>query len=274
MVLLDGIRLRNELLDNYKQIIIQEDLKITLAIIQIGNNESSNTYIKNKIKYTEKVGIKTNLIKLPETITEEEVLKIINELNEDKEITGIIIQSPVPNHLNFKNLARKISNTKDVDGLSKDHILDIIDNKETILPCTVKGILTLFDYYNIELEGKNIVVIGRSDIVGKPLSESLVNKNATVTICHSKTKDLEVYTKKADIIISAVGKPNLINKEMVKENFIGIDVGINIIEGKIVGDFNENVKEKSSYLTPVPGGVGPMTIAMLVYNLIKLKKGQ
>lgn len=274
MTILDGKKIRDELIENYKKIIQEKDLNIVLAIIQIGENPSSSTYIKNKEIFTKKVGIETKVLKLSENIKEEECINLINQLNNDPTITGILIQSPLPNHLDFKKLSRLIIDSKDVDGLSKNNLFSIRDNKEIILPCTVKGILELLAYYHLDVAGKNIVVIGRSEIVGRPLTDALINRDATITLCHSKTKNIEMYTSQADIIISAVGKPNLITKEMVKEDFIGIDVGINIVSDKIVGDFNENVKEKASYLTPVPGGVGPMTIAMLISNLIELKKGQ
>ena len=274
MTILDGKKIRDELIENYKKIIQEKDLNIVLAIIQIGENPSSSTYIKNKEIFTKKVGIETKVLKLSEDIKEEECINLINQLNNDPTITGILIQSPLPNHLDFKKLSRLIIDSKDVDGLSKNNLFSIRDNKENILPCTVKGILELLAYYHLNVAEKNIVVIGRSEIVGRPLTDALINRNATVTLCHSKTKNIEMYTSQADIVISAVGKPNLINKEMVKEGFIGIDVGINKVGDKIVGDFNENVKEKASYLTPVPGGVGPMTIAMLISNLIELKKGQ
>lgn len=274
MIILDGKKIRNELLEAYKRIIQENDLKISLAIIQIGNNEASNTYIKNKEKYCNLVGIKTKVIKIEENCKEEQCLSLINQLNKDDTITGIILQSPVPNHIDFKKIVRTISDEKDVDGLSKKNLFAIRDNEEIILPCTVKGVLRLLEYYQISIEGKNIVVIGRSNIVGRPLTDALINRNATVTLCHSKTKSLNEFTKLADIVVSAVGKPNLITKEMVKEGFIGIDIGINILDGKLVGDFHENTKEKASYLTPVPGGVGPMTISMIIENLIELKRGQ
>ena len=274
MTILDGKKIREELLEKYKEIIQEQDLNIVLAIIQIGDNYSSNTYVKNKEKYTNKVGIKTQIFRLPEDIKEEECITLINQLNNDKTITGILVQSPLPKHLNFKKLSRLILDSKDVDGLSKNNLFGLRDNKEIIIPCTVKGILKILAYYEISVEGKNIVIIGRSDIVGRPLTDALINRNATVTICHSKTKNIEMYTSQADIVISAVGHPNLITKDMVKEQFIGIDVGINYVDGKLVGDFHESVKEKASYLTPVPGGVGPMTIAMLIDNLIDLKRGQ
>ena len=277
MTILDGKKIRDELIENYKKIIQEKDLNIVLAIIQIGDNPSSSTYIKNKEIFTKKVGIETKVLKLPDNIKEEELVKANEEynLNEDKNLVNELrAKKYVDGEHHFKKLSRLIIESKDVDGLSKNNLFSIRDNKEIILPCTVKGILELLAYYHLNVAEKNIVVIGRSEIVGRPLTDALINRNATVTLCHSKTKNIEMYTSQADIVISAVGKPNLINKEMVKEGFIGIDVGINKVGDKIVGDFNENVQEKASYLTPVPGGVGPMTIAMLISNLIELKKGQ
>jgi len=273
MKVMSGTEVRKELLENYKKIIEEEKLKIGLAIIQLGDNESSNTYIRNKIKYSESVGINTQLIKLEESTTEEELLKCIDKLNKDKKVTGIILQAPVPDHIDFTKCARSILDEKDVDGFSAGNLFAIRDNNEKMIPCTVKGILKLFEYYKIPLEGKNVVVIGRSNIVGRPLADALINRNATVTLCHSKTKDLERHTKKADIVVSAVGRANLITKEMVRKGFIGIDVGINVTkDGKLVGDFSKDVEYKASYLTPVPGGVGPMTVAMIIDNLIDLAR--
>lgn len=271
---ISGTKVRKELLEKYKEIISKEKLDISLTIIQVGNNESSNTYIRNKLKYTEEVGIKSNLIKLEESTSEEEILKLIKNLNKDPKVTGIILQSPLPKHIDFTKCARSIADEKDVDGFSEKNLFAIRDNNEQIIPCTVKGILELFKYYKIPLEGKNVVVIGRSNIVGRPLADALINRNATVTLCHSKTKDLEKHTKRADIVISAVGKANFITKDMVRKNFIGIDVGINIVNSKLVGDFSKDTSEKASYLTPVPGGVGPMTVAMIIDNLIEMKRNK
>ncbi len=272
MKVISGTKVRKELLEKYRETIQKKKLKIGLAIIQLGDNEASNTYIRNKLKYTEEVGIESNLIKLPEKTKEAELIKVIEELNKDKKVTGIILQSPTPDHIDFTKCARLIDPKKDVDGFSEENLFSIRDNNEKIIPCTVKGILKLFDSYNIPVAGKDIVVIGRSNIVGRPLADALINRNATVTICHSKTKNLEKYTKHADIVVSAVGKPNLVTKEMVKRGFIGIDVGINMVDGKLVGDFTKEAGEKASYMTPVPGGVGPMTIAMIIDNLIELKE--
>ena len=269
MNIISGTEVRKKLLEEYKEKIKKDNLKISLVIIQVGDNEASNTYIRNKLKYTKEVGIKSKLMKLDESISEEELIEIIKKLNRSK-TTGIILQSPLPKHIDFTKCARLIKDSKDVDGFSKDNLFGIRDNNEKIIPCTVKGILKLFEYYNIDVSGKNVVVLGRSNIVGRPLADALINRNATVTLCHSKTINLEEYTKRADILISAVGKANLITKDMVKKDFIGIDVGINVVNGKLTGDFSKDVEEKASYLTPVPGGVGPMTVAMIIDNLIEL----
>ena len=271
MELIKGNEVRSELLKTYQETIEQEDLKITLAIVQVGDNPESNKYIKNKVKYTEQVGIKTIHFKLMESTSEEEIISLIKQLNADETITGIILQSPTPRHINFKKCARLILPEKDVDGFTSENLFAIRDNDEQIIPCTVKGILKLLEYYDISIEGENIVIIGRSNIVGRPMADSLINRNATVTVCHSKTKDLAHHTKKADIIVSAVGEPNLITADMVKDDFIGIDVGISFKDGKLVGDINKDAYSKASFITPVPGGVGPMTVAMIIDNLIELK---
>lgn len=271
MIILDGKKYRDELLEQYKEKIEKENLNITLAIIQVGSNEASNIYVKNKIKFCNKVGIKVDSRILSSEIKEEELLDIIEELNSDENITGIILQSPTPKHIDFDNCCESILPTKDVDGFGKDNIYSLYMNNENILPCTVKGIIKLLEHYNIELTGKNITIVGRGNIVGKPLQLALENRDATVTLCHSKTLQLEKHIKDADILISAVGKPNLINKDMVKENVVVVDVAINRVDGKICGDFNENVAEKASMITPVPGGIGPMTIAMIIDNLIEMK---
>jgi methylenetetrahydrofolate dehydrogenase (NADP+)/methenyltetrahydrofolate cyclohydrolase len=189
MQIISGTEVRKELLEEYRKTISKENLKISLVIIQVGDNPSSNTYIRNKLKYTKEVGIKAKLMKLDESITEEELINIIKKLNRSK-VTGIILQSPLPSHINFTKCARLIKDSKDVDGFSSNNLFAIRDNNEKIIPCTVKGILKLLEYYKIDVEGKNVVVIGRSNIVGRPLADALINRNATVTLCHSKTKNL------------------------------------------------------------------------------------
>jgi len=272
MEFINGVEVRNELLKEYKDIIERENLSISLAIIQVDDDPASNTYIRNKIKYCEEVGIRTRLIRLGGMINQSVIESIIESLNVDPEVTGIILQSPLPIHLDFTSLARLIDPEKDVDGFTEKNLFGVRDNKENIVPCTVRGILKLIEHYQIDLENKSTVVIGRSNIVGRPLFDALVNRDATVTLCHSKTKNLALYTRNADLVISAVGKPNLITPDMVKDNFIGIDVGISVVDGKLVGDFSKDTYPKASLITPVPGGVGPMTVAMIIGNLIDMKR--
>ncbi len=273
-MILDGKKLREELLANYKNIIEKENLKIKLAIIQVGDNEASNIYVKNKEKYCNMVGIKTDIYKLSSDTKEEELINLIDKLNKIKEVTGIILQSPVPKHINYDKCSKTILSSKDVDGFTKENIYKLYMNEDTIMPATVKGIIVLLKKYNINIDGSNVVIIGRGNIVGKPLSLALTNENATVSLLHSHTKDITKYTKEADIIISACGTPKIITSDMIKDNSVVIDVGVNRINGKIVGDVDfESVSKKASYITPNPGGVGPMTIAMIIDNLIKLKRG-
>lgn len=273
-MILDGKKLREELLANYKNIIEKENLKIKLAIIQVGDNEASNIYVKNKEKYCNMVGIKTDTYKLSSDTKEEELINLIDKLNKIKEVTGIILQSPVPKHIDYDKCSKTILSSKDVDGFTKENIYKLYMNEDTIMPATVKGIIVLLKKYNINIDGSNVVIIGRGNIVGKPLSLALTNENATVSLLHSHTKDITKYTKEADIIISACGTPNIITSDMIKDNSVVIDVGVNRINGKIVGDVEfESVSKKASYITPNPGGVGPMTIAMIIDNLIKLKRG-
>lgn len=273
-MILDGKKLREELLANYKNIIEKENLKIKLAIIQVGDNEASNIYVKNKEKYCNMVGIKTDIYKLSSDTKEEELINLIDKLNKIKEVTGIILQSPVPKHIDYDKCSKTILSSKDVDGFTKENIYKLYMNEDTIMPATVKGIIVLLKKYNINIDGSNVVIIGRGNIVGKPLSLALTNENATVSLLHSHTKDITKYTKEADIIISACGTPNIITSDMIKDNSVVIDVGVNRINGKIVGDVDfESVSKKASYITPNPGGVGPMTIAMIIDNLIELKRG-
>ena len=245
--------------DSYKQTPI-------LAVVTVGDDEASKVYVENKRKACEYCGMSMMHFNYEESVKESEVIKKIKELNKDKSVNGIILQLPIPKKFNTKKILNTISPLKDVDGLTDISQGKILGGDATFIPCTPKGILEIFDYYKINLEGKNVVVIGRSDLVGKPIMLECINRNATVTMCHSKTVDLKKYTKNADVLIVAVGKKHLINKSMVKEGVVIIDVGITRIEGKIYGDVNPNVEEKASYVTPVPGGVGPMTVAMLLKN--------
>lgn len=275
MEILSGKDYRLSLLDEYKEIISKDKLDIRLVIILVGNNKASLTYVNNKIKYCEKVSIKVNLHKLDENIKEEDLISLIDKLNNDPLVNGIILQSPTPNHIDFKKCAGLINPLKDIDGFTKENVYNLYQSNNTLAPCTAKGIIKLIKHHNINIKSKHVVIVGRSEIVGKPLALMMLNEDATVTICHSKTENLGDITKTADILVSAVGKSKLINKDMVKNGFIGIDVGINFEDGKLVGDFDfDNIKDLASYITPVPGGVGPMTIAMIIENLIIAKKLQ
>lgn len=275
MTLLDGKSYREELLKEYKKEIEDKKLDITLAIIQIGNEPSSIAYIKNKIKYCDMVGIRTRLHYLGSKTTNEELKILINKLNLDDNITGIILQSPVPKGIDYVSCANLIDPKKDIDGFTKENIYNLYNNKKGIVPCTPKGVVKLLKHYDIKLAGKTITLLGRGLVAGRPLMLMLENENATVTLCHSKTKNLKAITKEADIVISAVGKPNLITGDMVKEGFIGVDIGLTSVDGKLVGDFDfEAVKDKASYITPSPGGVGPMTISMIIENLIEAKNNK
>lgn len=270
-MILDGKKLRDELLVQYKEKIKEEKLNITLAIILVGNNEASKLYIKNKEKYCTEVGIKVDKYLLDEDTSEEVLINLIKDLNEDEKVTGIILQSPVPNGIDFDKCSGMILPSKDVDGFTKDNVYNLYLNKKSILPCTVKGIIKLLEYYNIEINGKNVAIIGRGNIVGKPLAMALENRNATVSLLHSKTKDLKMFTKDADIVVVACGIPKLLKKEMIKEGSVVIDVGISSVDGKIVGDIDfDNIKDIALFVTPNPGGIGPMTIAMIIDNLIEM----
>ncbi len=243
-----------------------------LAVILVGENPSSLIYIKSKEKTCLDLGIDFELIKFAENVDSETIEHKIRELNNDKRVHSILVQCPLPNHLDSQKIIDIIDPLKDVDGLTSSNISNLVNNYGVNVPCTPAGIIKLLDFYNVELEGKHIVIVGRSNLVGKPLFHLLLNRNATVTMCHSKTKDFKKFTKEADILIVAVGKKDLINKEMIKENAILIDVGINRKDGskKIYGDINfDDVFEKCSLITPVPGGIGPMTVMMMMNNVVK-----
>lgn len=272
-MILDGKKLRDELLTNLKDRIKKYDLQIKLAIIEVGEDEASKIYIRNKERYCALVGIKTVKYQLPEDAAEEKLISLIASLNADKSITGIILQSPIPSHLDFDKLSNLIDSHKDVDGFTKDNVYNLYLNRETILPCTVKGIIKLLEHYKIDVAGKDIAIVGRGNIVGKPLSLALANKKATVSMLHSATKDLAMYTKNADIVIAACGSPHIIKENMIKDKAVVIDVGVSRVDGKITGDVDyESVINKASFITPNPGGVGPMTVAMIIDNLVEMKE--
>ncbi|MDC0450918.1 bifunctional 5,10-methylenetetrahydrofolate dehydrogenase/5,10-methenyltetrahydrofolate cyclohydrolase [Nitrosopumilus sp.] len=248
-----------------------EGINPCLATVLIGNNPASATYVKNKHKACEEVGIITKDHKLDESVTQQELNNIIDELNADVSVHGILVQLPLPKHLNEFAVTSRISPIKDVDGLTPHNSGLLSVKKAVLVACTPSGVMEMFDYHNINLEGKNIVLINRSNLVGKPLYHLLLEKNATVITCHSRTKDIEKFCKSADIIITAVGDRTkfILTPEMIKEGSIVIDVAISRFEDKLVGDCDyEKIIEKASFVTPVPGGVGPMTVAMLLKNTI------
>lgn len=274
MVIIDGKYVSDVIKEDIKQDIIENKLNPSLTVIQVGDNESSNIYIKNKEKACLKVGIKFNLLKYL-TITEDELIENIKKLNSDKNVNGIIVQLPLPESFNTNKILNVINPIKDVDGLTSINVGNLVLGNDALVSCTPLGIIKLLKYYNINLEGKKVTIIGRSNLVGKPLISLLLKENASVSVCHSKTLNIKDYTLDSDVIIVAVGKPKFLKEDYVKENAIIIDVGINKIDNKICGDVDfELVSQKSSYITPVPKGVGPMTIAMLLNNVVKAYRMQ
>lgn len=268
-IILDGKSLREKIFKDLKSKLDKMPVKPTLAVILAGNNPSSKIYVNNKKKCAEALGINSLVINYPENVTENELIEKIEELNNDKKITAILVQLPLPKHINKTKVIDAILPQKDVDGLTTYNCGKLFAGaKPYAYPCTPKGILMLLDEYNIEIEGKHAVVIGRSNLVGKPIAQMLLNRNATVTMCHSYTKNLADIIKTADIVVSAVGKNVVGEKNIIKNNCVIVDVGIFRDEsGKIRGDV-ENVSP--AYLSPVPGGVGPMTIASLMLNTVEL----
>lgn len=245
-----------------------------LAVVIVGENKASQIYVKSKIKSCNEIGISSTHISLPEITEEQSLLEEIDKLNNNPDIHGILVQLPLPEHINPQNIIERINPLKDVDCFTAVNIGKIfLGERKTAYPCTPAGVLELMKRYSIEIEGKNAVIVGRSNIVGKPLSLMLINEGATVTVCNSKTQDIKAITKTADILIAAVGQKNFITEDMVKEGAVVIDVGINRVDGKIYGDVDyDNVEKKASYITPVPGGIGPMTVAMLLKNCVRLYK--
>lgn len=278
-IIIDGKELAKKIRANLKiecEELKNKQINPKLAVIMVGDDLASKVYVRNKSKVCEDVGIEYKEYLLSSNTKQKELIELIEKLNQDKTINGILLQSPIPANLDINEAFRTISPQKDVDGFNPVNVGKLVLNQDTFVSCTPYGIMKMFEKYNIDLTGKNVVILGRSNIVGKPLMHCCLNKNATVTVCHSKTQNLAQKAKEADILISAIGKAQFVTADMVKENAVVIDVGINRLEnGKITGDVDfENVKEKASYITPVPGGVGPMTIAMLMNNVIKATKRQ
>jgi len=277
MTILDGKKLSAKIKENLKKEI--EELKkdgVTpgLAVILVGNDPASRTYVGMKSKACKETGIYSVVHEFPENITEKELLSTIDMINENPNIHGLLIQLPLPKHIDTTKILERVNPKKDVDGFHPYNMGRLIEGLDTFAPCTPLGVMELFKEYGIDLYGKDVCVVGASNIVGKPMWALLVNEMASVDICHIATRDLKDHTKRADIVIVGVGKPNLITADMVKEGVIVVDIGINRLDdNSIVGDVDfKNVSEKASYITPVPGGVGPMTIAMLLKNTVKAAK--
>lgn len=245
-----------------------------LAVILVGEDPASRSYVKGKEKGCEQVGIYSELIEFPETITEERLLAEIDRLNGDDRINGILVQLPLPKHIEEKAIIERISPEKDVDGFHPISVGRMMTGQDTFLPCTPHGIVELVKETNLDISGKHVVVIGRSNIVGKPVGQLFLNENATVTYCHSKTQIMKELTKLADILIVAVGRPKMVTADYIKEGAVVIDVGVNRLEtGKLCGDVDfDNVLDVAGYITPVPKGVGPMTITMLLHNTVESAK--
>lgn len=263
-------RVQNEVTD-----LKQKGVTVGLAVIIVGEDPASKVYVSNKKKACEALGIISEEYALPESTTNEELLALINELNRKPSINGILCQLPLPKHLDEKLIINSIDPNKDVDAFHPFNVGKIMIGDFHFLPCTPAGVMEMLEYEGIDVAGKNCVVIGRSNIVGKPMNMLLLHKNGTVTVCHSKTKNLAEICKKADILVAAVGRPNFVTADMVKPDAVVIDVGINRVDGKLCGDVDfENVSKIASAITPVPGGVGPMTIAMLMQNTLTAAKIQ
>ena len=279
--ILDGKKLADELNLELKRK-IEESVKITgllpkLTTILVGEDPASKVYVNIKHKTCAQVGIDSQSVILNENISQDNLLKKIEELNNDKTVNGILLQAPLPNNLikSTPLFIEAISPQKDVDGLHPFNRGRLFDYNEDLVPCTPKGIIALLDYYNIDLKGKDVTIINRSILVGKPLIFMCLKRNSTVSICHTKTKDINRYIKQADILIVAVGRPKFITKDKIKDGAVIIDVGINRVDGKLVGDADfENVLDKCSKITPVPGGVGPLTVSFLLQNTFTVYKKQ
>lgn len=273
-ILIDGKKLAKEIREHLKikcEELKEKGIKPRLAVVMVGEDKASQVYVKNKSKICDEIGIEFEEHLLSADIEQKVLIDLIEKLNKEDKVHGILLQSPIPRHLDINEAFTAIAPEKDVDGFNPINVGKLSLNQDTFVSCTPYGVMKMFEAYNIDLTGKNVTIIGRSNIVGKPLIQCCLNRNATVTVCHSKTKDLKQHTINADIVIAAIGKPNFITADMIKQDAVVIDVGINRGEdGKLTGDVDfENMIDKASYITPVPGGVGPMTIAMLMNNVIK-----
>lgn len=275
--LIDGKKLAKEIREELKLEVDElkkQGITPKLAVILVGEDPASKVYVKNKSKACDKAGIEFEEYLLSANTTEEELFDLIQKLNNKGDVDGILLQSPVPKHININKAFSLISPNKDVDGFNPVNVGKLTIGEDAFVSCTPYGIVKMLEAYDINVEGKNVTILGRSNIVGKPLIQCMLKKNATVTVCHSKTQNIEEILKRSDVIISAIGKAKFVKKEMVKDGAVVIDVGINRMDdGSLVGDVDfENVSKIASFITPVPGGVGPMTIAMLINNVVKAAK--
>jgi len=266
-------KIRTELKEKVSQFIEEKNVVPHLVVILVGDNPASQSYVTGKQKGCEQTNMKSTLIKLPIETKEDELFALVEELNQDSTVHGILVQLPLPKHINESKIINTISVEKDVDGFSPINVGKMVLNEECFLPCTPAGIIKLIKETNIDIQGKHAVILGRSNIVGKPVAHLLLRENATVTICHSRTKDLSVFTKEADILIAAIGKAKFVTADMIKPGAVVIDVGVNRVDNKLCGDVDyEPSLEIAGYITPVPGGVGPMTITMLLENTLEACK--
>jgi methylenetetrahydrofolate dehydrogenase (NADP+)/methenyltetrahydrofolate cyclohydrolase len=274
MAIIDGKKVSSQIIEHIasevKSLKLKTEKSPGLAVILVGDDPASAVYVRNKNKTCTNIGFQSFENILPSDTSELKLLNLIDELNNNEHINGILVQLPLPKHISSHKILEAIKPEKDVDGFHLQNVGRLVTGNPSFIPCTPAGIIQLLDYYSVDLEGKNAVVLGRSNIVGKPVAFLLLEKNATVTICHSRTKDLSKITRQADVLIAAIGKPNFVTADMVKDGSVIIDVGINRVEGKLVGDVDyQVVSQKVSLITPVPGGVGPMTIAMLMANTLQ-----
>ena len=277
MELIDGKELAKKIRANLKTEVDElrkQGITPKLAVIMVGDDKASSVYVRNKSRACNEIGIEFEEFLKGQDTTQEELLSLIQELNKREDVHGILLQSPIPQHLDIREAFNLIDYKKDVDGFNPVNVGRLSIGEDAFISCTPHGVIRMLEEYNIPIEGKRAVIIGRSNIVGKPLIQCLLSKNATVTVCHSKTQNIGETTKEADVLIAALGRPKFVKEDMVKPGAVVIDVGINRNdEGKLVGDVDfENVAKKASYITPVPGGVGPMTIAMLMENVVKAAK--
>ena len=274
MAIIDGKKVSSQIIEHIasevKSLKLKTEKSPGLAVILVGDDPASAVYVRNKNKTCTNIGFQSFENILPSDTSELKLLNLIDELNNNDHINGILVQLPLPKHISSHKILEAIKPEKDVDGFHLQNVGRLVTGNPSFIPCTPAGIIQLLDYYSVDLEGKSAVVLGRSNIVGKPVAFLLLEKNATVTICHSRTKDLSKITRQADVLIAAIGKPNFVTADMVKDDSVIIDVGINRVDGKLVGDVDyQVVSQKVSLITPVPGGVGPMTIAMLMANTLQ-----